>query len=81
MFLRIIESIAYAVTRGAIKAVWEELRKPRTAVDEEVTNEDSAIEDRLRARLALWLQADEHDNSGSNDAPPVEPEGAGEGVA
>lgn len=56
MFLKIIEAVSYAVTRGAIKAVWEELRKPRTAVNEEATDEDRIIESRLRGRFAEFLQ-------------------------
>lgn len=51
----ILERIAYAITRGAIKAIWEELRKPRTAVDEELTDEDAEQQERIRARLIASL--------------------------
>lgn len=81
MLLALVERIAYAVTRGAIKAIWEELRKPRTAVDEEVTDEDRAIEDRLRGRFADWLQANPDGDTGPDNAAPGKPPHEGSGMA
>lgn len=84
MFYTIIEKIAEAITRGAIKAVWAELRKPRTATDEEVTDEDHILEDRLRNRLRLHLagvQADGDSDPERNDSAPVEQEGSGPRMA
>ena len=76
-FLKLIESVSYAATRGAVKAVLEWYNQPRTATDEEVTNEDSIRERRLRARLDMWLLAEDDDHSGPDEAAPVEPTSKG----
>ncbi len=79
-FLSLIERVAYAVTRGAIKAIWEELRKPRTAVDEELTDEDREIDSRLRCRLADWLQANSDNQPRPDSTPSDSREGAHKGL-
>ncbi len=81
MFLAIIEKISYAVTRGAIKAIWEELRKPTTAINEEATDEDAIIEARVRRRFAQLLQGDGDGDPGSDGGPPDRGAGDGQGMA
>ena len=73
MFLKIIESISYAATRGAVKAVLEYLNTPRTATDEETTDEDKNIESRLYAWLDNKLPTEGDNHSGPDETSPDEP--------
>ena len=71
----LIAKIAEAVTRGVIKAVWAELRKPRTATDEEVSDEDQDRERHIRGVLDRYLVGVSPDGDGDperNNPPSIE---------
>lgn len=76
------ESIAYAVTRGAVRAYLDVLRETAEAIQESPTDADRALADRCRAALQrLHLDPAPAGAGGSQrPAPPLTP-GSGVGVA
>lgn len=75
-FLNLVERVSYAVAKGMMKAFLEWYNQPRTATDEETTNEDKFNEDNLRDYLAAHtrsMSAEGDNHSGPDETSPNEP--------
>ena len=68
-----LTALGYAIGKGIAAAIIEDLRTPKPAEDEEVTDEDRAKADNLNDFLAGHLdglQAPPHGDTGPNDSAP-----------
>lgn len=68
MLAKILESIAYGVTRGIMKAIFDERRRQRKVSDEEITDDDVDRAGRFRDAVNRVREAGP-DGSGSQDSP------------
>jgi hypothetical protein len=80
MLQKWLTALGYAIGKGIAEAIIEDMRKPRTAEDEKVNDEDKDDTDNIHAFIGR-MQQPPHGDSRSDDSPQDGASGQGSGMA